>query len=67
MKTIKQWLEELPEPYRTQALENYENNKVQSLSFALINAFEWYDTPEGIEYWADLNKKICENNLVDKE
>lgn len=68
MKTIKQWLEELPEPYRTQALENYERKQMShSLSLALASAFHWHYTPEGWNYWFELGLKIEENNLLNKE
>lgn len=56
MKTIRQWLEELPEPYRTQALENIRVKEVlglPELSFevALRSAFTWDATPQGYDYW----------------
>lgn len=63
MKTIKKWLETLPEPYRSQALKNFENdhdykeyiNESRSeLSSALNWAFHWDQTPEGKEYWSKL-------------
>lgn len=64
MKTIKQWLEELPEPYRTQALENADrcdlDKDAKSKPAALRNAFEWEETPEdqGYYYWEDLWEKL---------
>ena len=51
-KTIKQWLEELPEPYRSQALENMsENSEVESLCIAIMKAFDWDESPQGSKYW----------------
>lgn len=70
MKTIKEWLEELPEPYRTQALELYDTYwgdkdvpKTVSLPEALRGAFVWGNTTQGYEYWSSLYKKLqYENN-----
>lgn len=55
-KTIKEWLSELPEPYRTQALDNYDSNfypynTARFLSDALMYAFDWKLSPQGFEYW----------------
>ena len=67
MKTIKEWLEELPEPYRTQAIENHQNKKCNfdlrfgleeteptSLKDCLLDAFSWADTKQGGKYWQSL-------------
>lgn len=57
-KTIEQWFQELPEPYRTKALENCkspnDNEVVETLSIAIAVGFLWQDTPEGEEYWHDV-------------
>lgn len=62
MKTIKEWLQELPEPYKTQALNNTSsimaNNKVESLSYAIESAFIWTDTPEGHFYWRRCSRQL---------
>lgn len=60
-KTIEQWFNELPEPYRSQALENTLNQwgekrlKVHesSIKDALLGGFIWKDTPkeQGQDYW----------------
>lgn len=63
MKTIKEWLQELPEPYKTKTLYYRENastlfkdNKyARSHGDALDNAFEWSKTEEGEQYWEDLS------------
>lgn len=58
MKTIKEWLETLPEPYRSQALENMNKNnsdeKMNSLSNTLGIAFVWGNTKQGSLYWNDV-------------
>ena len=57
-KTIEQWFQELPEPYRTKALENCkqpnDNEVVNSMIAALASGFLWQDTPEGESYWDDI-------------
>lgn len=64
MKTIRQHLETLPEPFRREALESLEtrgNNKIETLDDALKSAFTWVKTPQGHEYWSELVKKINPN------
>jgi len=58
-KTIKEWLESLYEPYRTQALENMDNDGVpnsleSSLRDAIEGAFWWESSPQGHYYWKNL-------------
>lgn len=57
-KTIEEWLNELPEPYKTNAIKNTpEFNKqllVDSITMALRKGFSWDYTPQGFIYWADL-------------
>lgn len=59
-KTVKEWLSELPEPYKARALANLcrpEANKRaaemkrDSIAQALVVAFMWSVTPEGAEFW----------------
>ena len=61
-KTIRQWLNELDEPYRTQALvltpmRNLDK-MVPSKLDALHSAFIWGDTPQKHKYWKKLAKSI---------
>lgn len=73
MKTIREWLEELPEPYRTQAIDNYENPECnmyksedctisepipKNLVDAISEAFIWCDTPEGFNYWVNFKDTL---------
>jgi len=62
MKTAKEWFETLEEPYRTQAIENTDEDllkeKFFNLSKALIYSFLWGNTPQGHEYWSILKTKI---------
>lgn len=61
-KTIKEWLEELPEPYRTQALNNADEVLLEcteeTQSEALKGAFMWFTTEEGHDYWSQLHKTL---------
>lgn len=60
MKTVEQWLNTLEEPYRTKALlnaekdefwEKYKTSAVNSIGFAIVEAFVWDATEEGFDYW----------------
>lgn len=59
MKTIKQWIETLPEPYRSEAIENVreQNNEnlinftENSLALAVYGAFNIHLTKQGWSYW----------------
>lgn len=56
VKTTKEWLSELPEPARSQALENAQavtiNTLHASLWSALLGAFSWVYSPQGHSYWS---------------
>lgn len=60
MKTVKEWLEELPEPYRTQALEQTDNSHLKktedTMYSTLLGIFAWSDSREGAEYWRQLSE-----------
>ena len=62
MKTIREWLEELPEPYRTQAIDNTSESDLmieeESLADAVIGAFSWNESPEGEIYWGDFHDTL---------
>ena len=57
MKTILEHLETLPEPYRTQAIENCKNlsntskDRTNNVMSAIVMAFDWAESPEGSGYW----------------
>ena len=58
-KTIREHLNDLPEPYRTEALENltesidgrFDIPNSEDKADALQGAFVWASTPQGFEYW----------------
>lgn len=63
-KSIEWWLDQLDEPYRTQALENHKNNPLIASSDkrfynftstinALNFAFEWGLSKQGLSYWEE--------------
>ena len=61
MKTIKEWLMELPEPIRSRALK-YESDPIDNwnettynMNNALLCAFKWVATKEGGDYWAKVS------------
>lgn len=68
--TVREWLEQLPEPYRTKALENAKyfcsgwlGAKCEDMADA-INSFGskqlgWESTPEGHGYWSEVWHKYA--------
>lgn len=66
MKTIEQWLNELPEPYRSQAFENCGQRLLSleesSFKYALATAFIWELTTQGHEYWRELANNLPTNH-----
>jgi len=50
-KTIREWLETLPDGYRERAIKNYDRFPINSLSRAISETFLWRPTPEGYEFW----------------
>lgn len=57
MKTIRQHIQEFPNPYRAQAMINsrkeYLETKEANPLSALAGAFDWVKTPEGLDYWLE--------------
>jgi hypothetical protein len=56
-KAVIEWMEEdLPYPYKEQALENMVSPRLRydSLKMALVSAFEWMETPQGFDYWKEV-------------
>lgn len=63
-QTIIYYLNQLPDPYRTQALENYDfsfagNQQPTKPIDALPMAFSWKNTTQGLDYWSAV--KMPEN------
>lgn len=61
-KTIKQHLEELPEPHKTKAMKNLlhymSRYKAQTQQMALQCAFVWETSDEGRQYWQNVYDTI---------
>lgn len=57
LKTVEQWLNTLPEPYRTQALNNADTKCLFAEECnpqdAILKAFTWDYSTEGFHYWND--------------
>lgn len=65
------WLRRLPDDIREKAMTNYRNGyrnrneydypknpKVDSLSEAISDAFYWYDTTEGNDFWEKIYDEL---------
>jgi hypothetical protein len=56
MKTVKQWLEQLPDGYRERALENLDpknaHQKEKDMVEAILASFDFDKTKEGGLFWA---------------
>lgn len=68
-KPIRQWLEQLEEPYKTQALTNTINQGRSSLdetagsmSGAINLSMDWSTTPQGHSYWQTIHDYFDERN-----
>ncbi len=72
MKTIREHLEQLPEPARSQALANMYLErafiKYINPADAVKNAFTWSTCPEGrlywFEIWSDLMKSFFPDTVI---
>jgi len=60
-KTIREHLQQLLEPYRSQALMNmwWEdiNTRYDSARKALYQAFNWSRSPQGYDYWSKVQEE----------
>jgi hypothetical protein len=74
MKTIKEWLETLPEPYRKLALNNLETKPMvfecaisqrATITEALFDAFYWNESPERADFWFDIHTR-AQNGEFDR-
>jgi hypothetical protein len=59
MKTVKDSLDLLPEPFRTQAIKNTDSKILKSVYAGSIKedlpgAFVFHNSPEGYHYWSNL-------------
>lgn len=72
MKTTLELLNELPEPYRSRAVENAKAQNAdmakpsKTIQGAISNAFVFDKTPEGFEYWLDLCCELADKKSLEK-
>jgi hypothetical protein len=70
MKTIKEWLETLPEPYRSKALSQANDRALKgecgTLAEAISGSISWRGSFEGVEYWIDVHRR-AESGEFDKK
>lgn len=68
--TVKQWLEALQEPHRTDALALLDpavaNDQVDAQSQALKIAFSWPDSPQGREHWLRVTEAVVYMERMNK-
>lgn len=65
-KPIKEWYNELPEPYRSQAIENenpnYEDYPINGTATcqgeAVIRGFSWGSSKQGSDYWDEFHDTL---------
>lgn len=71
MKTIKEWLETLPEPYRSKALSQADTRslkeKCRTLALAISGSISWRGSVEGIEYWIDVYRRAMRGDFDKKQ
>lgn len=64
IKTIKEWLQELPSPWKEAALEQADKEdllkEVSSMSEALEWFVDWHETKEGVNAWGELNEHYAD-------
>jgi len=60
-RPILEWLDMLQEPARSLALSNIDDDaKIctsHKMADALIDAFNWTDSPEGFAFWLEIHKQ----------
>lgn len=72
--TILQWLHTIKDPeVKQRAINNafawkeFHGNEIEdSLSEAIIRAFRWRDTPEGLEYWVSYYNSLFQSENLPK-
>lgn len=63
-KTAREWFAELPQPTREKALANTGEIslllKYESLDKALIQSFDWSESPEGDTFWCNVHDEVLQ-------
>jgi len=67
-RTVREWLNMLPEPYRTEAFKNgiKQPNKVVKLKnlFDASNSFLWHSSPQRTPFWEKLEREISNGTIT---
>lgn len=70
-KTREDYLKELKEPERTQALQNlnpkFKDEGTLNMWAALSGAFDWQASPQKWEYWNEIALKIIKGEYFNKQ
>lgn len=70
-KTVVHWLEQLEEPFKSQAISHTPEYRrlhiTRSLPSAIIMGFIWRNTPEGWEYWNGIYHKAQREDFAKKQ
>jgi hypothetical protein len=60
-KSLTSWYNELPEPIKSEAIENCKRNPdtivADSLYSAILVGFMWTTSKQGYQYWNNISKK----------
>jgi hypothetical protein len=66
MKTIREHLQDLPEPASSRALQNMwwedADNRYELQADALAQAFNWSRSPEKYKYWHNIHAALIGND-----
>lgn len=66
MKTIKEHINQLQQPYRIQAINNTPvkvlNKECEDIFQAIADAFIWTDSPQGNRYWINVLNQVEKGN-----
>jgi hypothetical protein len=57
-KTVLEWYETFPEPYRSQAIENTKRERLNEIKDEPYPQFAWIRSPQGNKYWQEFTIKI---------
>jgi hypothetical protein len=61
-KATFKFFNEFPEPYRSQAMKNYNESQNELIPESQLDSiglgFSWRDSPEGDTYWRDFSKTL---------
>lgn len=70
MKTVIEWMQEMPESVREKAIFYTENSSwnrslsiQETLHAALHVAFSWFATHEGVDFWLNVYRQIRDGSI----